>query len=133
MKLKKLHLNELSAKQKEIYNFHLVAAKLAQYGYHLIKLDYSYWKADFLACSEEHNIKVIMKTAPTIDKSCEDEDLHIVFPLKNIWFFMPYKDLLEIASNSTSWTETSSWKDFGVYSTTKISNDFLQKIIDYRL
>ena len=44
MKLKKLHLNELSAKQKEIYNFHLVAAKLAQYGYHLIKLDYSYWK-----------------------------------------------------------------------------------------
>ena len=80
MKLKKLHLNELSAKQKEIYNFHLVAAKLAQYGYHLIKLDYSYWKADFLACSEEHNIKVIMKTAPTIDKSCEDEDLHIVFP-----------------------------------------------------
>ena len=62
MKLKKLHLNELSAKQKEIYNFHLVAAKLAQYGYHLIKLDYSYWKADYLACSEEHNIKVIQNT-----------------------------------------------------------------------
>ena len=74
-----------------------------------------------------------MKTAPTIDKSCEDDDLYIVFPLKNLWFFMPYKDLLEIASNSTSWTETSSWKDFGVYSTTKINNDFLQKIIDYRL
>ena len=39
MKLQKVKYEELTAKQKEIFNFQKVAAQLADYGFNCIKLD----------------------------------------------------------------------------------------------
>lgn len=40
----------LNAKQKEIYNFQKIAARLADYGYHSMWLSDDWQGADFLAC-----------------------------------------------------------------------------------
>ena len=40
---------EFSGKQKEVYNFQKVPAKLADYGFNCIKLDDDWMGADFLA------------------------------------------------------------------------------------
>ena len=47
--LRRLDYRELNSKQKEIYNFQKVAARLADYGYNCIKPDDDRMGADFLA------------------------------------------------------------------------------------
>ena len=49
MKLTRVPYKQLTARQKEIYNFQKAAAKLADYGFNCIKLSDDWQGADFLA------------------------------------------------------------------------------------
>ena len=62
MKLQKVKYKELTAKQKEIFNFQKVAAQLADYGFNCIKLDDDWKGADFLAYHKDgETLKVQLK------------------------------------------------------------------------
>ena len=64
----KVDYNSLNAKQKENYNFHKVAAALADYGYNSMRLNDDWQGADFIAIKGEEMIKVQLKGRFTIDK-----------------------------------------------------------------
>ena len=49
MKLRHIDYSELSARQKEVFNFQKVASLLAEYGFNCIKLTDDWLGADFLA------------------------------------------------------------------------------------
>ena len=49
MKIKKINYKNLNGKQKEIYNFQIVAAELVEYGFNCIKLADDWNGVDFLA------------------------------------------------------------------------------------
>ncbi len=61
--LQRIRYAELSAKQREIYNFQKIAAILADYGYNCIKLADDWQGADFLAYHKdgEQTLKVQLK------------------------------------------------------------------------
>ena len=63
MQFLKVEYNELSAKQKEIFNFQKVAAILADYGFNCIKPADDWQGADFLAYhkDEDETLKVQLK------------------------------------------------------------------------
>ena len=60
MKLIKVNYNKLNSKQKENYNFHKVAAALAEYGYNSMRLNDDWQGADFIAVNGDETIKQIL-------------------------------------------------------------------------
>jgi hypothetical protein len=74
---------ELDSKQKEIYNFQKVAAKLADYGYNCIKLADDWLGADFLAYHKdgEETLKVQLIGRLLADRKCVGKNLYMAFPL----------------------------------------------------
>ena len=68
MKFNKVNYNELNAKQKENYNFHKVAAALAEYGYNSMRLNDDWQGADFIAVKGDEMLKIQLKGRFTVDK-----------------------------------------------------------------
>jgi hypothetical protein len=61
MQLNKVNYKELNTKQKENYNFHRVAAALAEYGYNSMRLNDNWQSADFIAFNGDIMIKFQLK------------------------------------------------------------------------
>ncbi len=133
MKLQKVKYEELTAKQKEIYNFQKVAAQLADYGFNCIKLDDDWQGADFLAYHKDgdRTLRVQLKGRISIYKN-EGKDLWICFPNEGSWYLIPHDSLVEIVGDRTPWLNTNSWKSGG-YSRPRIPLYLLDAISEYRL
>lgn len=58
MQLNKILYKDLNARQKENYNFHKVAAALADYGYNSMRLNDDWQGADFIDVKGDEMIKV---------------------------------------------------------------------------
>jgi hypothetical protein len=69
MELKKISYHNLNSKQKENYNFHKVAAALADYGYNSLRLNDDLQGADFIAVNGDNMLKVQLKGRFTVDKN----------------------------------------------------------------
>ena len=69
MKLIKVNYNKLNSKQKENYNFHKVAAALAEYGYNSMRLNDDWQGADFIAVNGDEMLKIQLKGRFTIRKA----------------------------------------------------------------
>ena len=134
MKLQKVKYEELTAKQKEIYNFQKVAAQLADYGFNCIKLDDDWQGADFLAYHKDgdRTLRVQLKGRISIYKKYEGKDLWICFPNEGSWYLIPHDRLVEIVGDRTPWLNTNSWKNGG-YSRPRIPLYLLDAISEYRL
>ena len=65
--LRRVVYQELTGKQKEIYNYQKVAAKLADYGFNCIKLDDDWMGADFLAYHKDGSLTLRVQTQGTPD------------------------------------------------------------------
>ena len=117
MQLKRIDPSSLSAKQKEIYNFHKVAGCLADFGFNCIKLSDDWEWADFLAYNkdEDQTLKVQLKSRVTIDQKYRDKELWIAFPIDGIWYLIPHDELVKIADETTPWLSTKSWREDGFY------------------
>ena len=88
MKLKSIEYSELNSKQKEIYNFQKIAAKLADYGFNCIKLGDDWLGADFLAYHKDgkDTLKVQLKGRLTIDKKYRGRNVgHSLSPYGKIF------------------------------------------------
>lgn len=134
MKLQKVKYEELTAKQKEIFNFQKVAAQLADYGFNCIKLDDDWQGADFLAYQKDgdQTLKVQLKSRLSIYRKYQGKDLWMCFPLRESWYLIPHDRLVEIVGERTGWLDTSSWQSSG-YSSANPSRRLIDAIADFEL
>ncbi len=118
MKLDRINYDELNSKQKEIYNFHKVASKLADYGFNCIKLSDDWQGADFLAYHKDgdQTLKVQLKGRMLVDRKYIGKNLHMCFRIGDIWHLILHDELMRIVEEASPETfETLSWER-GTYS-----------------
>ena len=139
MKLQRIDYNDLTANQKEIYNFHQVAAVLAGYGFNCIKLSDDWQGADFLAYHKDgaQTLKVQLKGRVSIYRKYIGKDLYMCFPIRTIgmqetWYLVPHDELIQIARDTTPWLDSESWRRGG-YSSGNPSHAMMQLLHPYAL
>src|ERR1039457_2201301 len=93
----KIGYADLTARQKELFNFQKIAALLADYGYNCIKLADDWQGADFLAYHIDGTttLKVQLKSRVTIDQKYTGKDIWIAFPHKGYWYLIEHDRLVE--------------------------------------
>lgn len=123
----------LKSRQKEIYNFQKLAARLADYGFNCIKLTDDWQGADFLAYHFDGTttLRVQLKSRLTINSKYEGQDLWISFPCRGDWYMVPHDHLVEVVGQATNWLNTSSWQTYGGYSSASPSRDLLERLRPY--
>ncbi|WP_299362420.1 hypothetical protein [uncultured Paracoccus sp.] len=107
----------LNARQKEIYNFQKIAARLADYGYHSMWLSDDWQGADFLACHIDGAtvLRIQLKARLTLDKKYLGKGLHIAFRDGGRVFVYPHDALLAWVLQRGILNETSAaWQDEGI-------------------
>ena len=95
--LKPVSYRDLTAKQKELFNFQKIAARLADYGFNCIKLADDWKGADFLAYHIDGTttLKVQLKSRVTIKHKYRGKDIWIAFPHKSDWYLIQHDRLVE--------------------------------------
>ena len=108
----------LNARQKELRNFHRIAARLADYGFHSMWLSDDWQGADFLAVhiDGETVLRVQLKSRLAINKKYLGKNLHIAFREKDQVFVYPHDELVEwvlerkhIDDAAESWRDKGNW------------------------
>jgi hypothetical protein len=129
MELKKISYNNLNSKQKENYNFHKVAAAMADYGYNSLRLNDDWQGADFIAVNGDNMLKIQLKGRFTVDKKYIGKNILIAFiENKIIKLYDHDKAVNMLAENIIN---SKSWEDKGSYSwgqTPKIFNAVINQI-----
>ena len=116
MSFTRINYLKLNARQKEIYNFQKIAARLADYGFHSMWLSDDWQGADFLACHIDGKtvLRVQLKPRMTLDKKYLGKGLHIAFRQKDRVFVYPHDALLAWAREWKLFDETTeSWQKKG--------------------
>ena len=111
--MEKINYNDLNSKQKENYNYHKVAAALADYGYDSMRLNNDWQGADFIAVKDDEMLKVQLKGRFTIDKKYVGKDIHIAFIEDDIIKMYKHDEAVDIVPENVS--NSSSWADKGLY------------------
>lgn len=107
----------LNSRQKENYNFHRVAVRLAEYGFNSMRVTDDWQGADFIAChiDGERFMKVQLKGRFTIDQKYEGKDIHIAFRYGEQCYLYPHdvmvKKVLELdkINSSKSWLQNRKY------------------------
>ena len=135
MQLQRINYDDLTAKQKEIYNFQKSAAILADYGFNCIKLTDDWQGADFLAHRFDGTttLKVQLKGRLTIDRKYVGQDLWMNFPVGETWYMVPHDELVRVIGERTNWLNTKSWQEYGGYSSNNPSSDLLAELRPFAL
>lgn len=110
---------ELNARQKELHNFHKIAARLADYGYHSMWLSDDWQGADFIACHIDGAtvLRVQLKGRMTLDQKYLHKGLHIAFRNMERVFVYPHDKLLDWVREQNVMDETSAnWQENGIRS-----------------
>ena len=115
--MEKINYNDLNPKQKENYNYHKVAAALADYGYDSMRLNNDWQGADFIAVKDDEMLKVQLKGRFTIDRKYIGKDIYIAFIEDRIIKMYKHDNAVEAISDKTK--ESDSWKVKGLYSWNK--------------
>lgn len=132
---KKVEYRNLNSKQKENYNFHKLAALLADYGYSSMWLNDDWQGADFIAnhINGETFLRVQLKGRLTINKKYCEKDIHIAFRDDNDWYIYPHDELMNKLLENSFMAGSVSWEDRGGYSWPSIPNKIKDIISIYKL
>ena len=114
MQLNKVNYNELNAKQKENYNFHKVAAALAEYGYNSMRLNDDWQGADFIAVKGDEMLKIQLKGRFTVEEKYIGKDIYISFIEDGKIKIYKHDEAVNLLPERTKNTE--SWAKRGGYS-----------------
>ena len=121
MKLEKVNYKDLTAKQREQYNFQVVAGRLAEYGFNCIKLSDD-WQG---------------KSRAMISRKYHGKHIWMCFPARNAttqrWYLVPHDKLIEIAGEHTPWLESDSWMQGGQYSSARPSIRLLEALSSFEI
>ena len=121
MTVEKVDYAHLNGRQKENYNFHKIAARLADYGYTSMRLSDDFQGADFIALhiDGETFLRVQLKARLTFVKHYDGKGLHIAFREGDAVYLYPHDGLRQRLfaegfaerSRSEAWTVdgTRSW------------------------
>ena len=134
-RLKRITYSDLNPKQKEVYNFHKVAAVLADYGFNCIKLADDWQGADFLAYHRDRKdtLKVQLKSRLTVDKKHVGKGLYVAFPVKGTWYLIEHDILVRLVSKHSNWLNTHSWQVGGGYNSKAPSVTLMESLEEYAL
>tara|TARA_B110000238_G_scaffold121935_1_gene132022 strand:+ start:77 stop:472 length:396 start_codon:yes stop_codon:yes gene_type:complete len=124
--LTKVSYKDLNSKQKENYNYHKVAAALANYGYDSMRLNNDWEGADFISVKGDDMIKIQLKGRFTLDKKYEKKELYIAFIEKGIIKIYLHDEALAIATSNI--TDSKSWDINGSYSMNQTPKHYCQVI-----
>ena len=114
MQLNRVNYNELNAKQKENYNFHKVAAALAEYGYNSMRLNDDWQGADFIAVKGDDMLKIQLKGRFTVEKKYIGKDIYISFIEDGKIKIYEHDEAVNLLPEKTK--NTISWAKRGGYS-----------------
>ena len=129
MDLSKVTYEKLNAKQKENFNYHKVAAALADYGYDSMRLNNDWQGADFIAVKNDEMLKVQLKGRFTVDKKYIGKDIYVAFIENDIIKIYEHDKVVKMLPKNI--LNSSSWFDKGGYSwgkTPKIYSPIIQEI-----
>ncbi len=120
----------LNSRQKENYNFHKVAARMADYGFNCLRLTDDWQGADFIAChiDGETFLKVQLKGRLVINRKYQGKGIHVAFIDRERVFVYPHDEMVRQAEGHIN--NTASWRDRGAYtwpSTPAWAINFLEK------
>lgn len=133
--LSKIDYTALNSKQQEIFNFQKVAARLADYGFNCIKLADDWHGADFLAYHKdgEDTLKVQLKGRLLVNKAYLGKGLYMTFPLDGDWYLAPHDEIVAFLEAQTSYLDSSSWAERGVYHFPRPNQAVRDWLAPYRL
>lgn len=106
----RVEYTQLNSRQKENYNFHKLAAKLADYGFTSIRLSDDWQGADFIAVHIDGltTLNVQLKSRLSFSKIYIGKNLYIGFPSQGHWYLYPHDELLEHFLRTSNIENTSS-------------------------
>jgi hypothetical protein len=134
IRFKRIHYEDLNARQKEAFNFQKVSAVLADYGYITILLSSDWAGADFIALHLDGTTrKIPLKTRFTIDKKYLKQDLYICFRDGDQWFIYPHDELVEKVLAMSKVADTTSWITGGGYSYPGLSAKLREALDPYKI
>ena len=114
---KQIKYSKLNSRQKENYNFHKVASKLADYGFNSMRLNDDWEGADFIAINDKEMIKVQLKGRFSIDKKYIGKNLFIAFIEQDKVKIYLHDKAVNMAPNNI--INSKSWRDNGLYNWSK--------------
>lgn len=132
MKLEPIKYQDLNAKVKETYNFHKIAAILADYGYNSIWLSNDWNGADFIAVHIDgvSDIKIQLKGGISFAQKYRGKNLYIGFIEQGDLYLYPHDDVLEQVEPVIS---DKKWIEKGTYFQTKITSRFIDVLAPYKI
>lgn len=114
-----IRYTDLNARQKENYNFHKIAAVLADYGYYCMWLNDDWQGADFIAnhIDGRGSLKVQLKSRLTIDRKYIGKDIHIAFRHAGGTYLYPHDTVMLLLFKLLPQTaKRKSWERKGRFS-----------------
>ena len=126
----------LNSRQKENFNFHKVAGKLADYGFNSLRLNDDWQGADFIAChiDGETFLKVQLKGRLTIDKKYIGKNIHIAFLHDQNCYLYPHDQILsDIRSKGVMKEDSERWAIHGGRSWPQPPSWALEMLLEYKI
>jgi hypothetical protein len=132
MKMQKIDYKTLNSKAQEMYNFHKVAAHLADYGFTCMWLNNDWQGADFIAVHVDGvtDIKVQLKGRLSFAKKYVGKNIFICFIADGTAYLYPHDELLGKLENKIS---DQTWMTTGSWSTPKLTSKHQKLLAEYRL
>lgn len=115
-----INYKDLNSKQKENYNFHMVASALANYGFNSMRLNDDWQGADFIAVHIDGDdmLKVQLKGRFTLAKKYIDKHIYIAFIENESIKIYLHDDAINMMPDNIK--NSKSWIENGLYTFNKI-------------
>ena len=126
----------LNARQQENYNFHKLAARLADYGFNSLRLNDDWQGADFIAChiDGETFLKVQLKGRLAVDKKYIGKNLFVAFFDGQECYVYPHDAFLEeLISRGSMNKDRRLWREKGIRSWPRTPSWACNWLADYRV
>lgn len=126
---------DLNSRQKENYNFHKVAARMADYGFNCLRLTDDWQGADFIAChiDSETFLKVQLKGRLLVDKKYVGKGIHIAFLSGDDCYVYDHDAFVQLLDAKSLIAATASWHERGMYNWPKPPRWALDFLAKYRI
>jgi GNAT superfamily N-acetyltransferase len=109
----------LNSRQKENYNFHKIAARMADYGFNCLRLTDDWQGADFIACHIDGDtfLKVQLKGRLVIDRKYQGKGIHVAFILGDAMYLYDHDKLVgHLEANGLIGEDSVTWHENGLRS-----------------
>ena len=132
IKLEPINYSSLNAKAQETYNFHKMAAILADYGYNCLWLNDDWNDADCIAMHIDgiSDFKIQLKGGISFAQKYRGKNLFIAFFELGDLYIYPHDVVLDQVKSVIS---DQTWLAKGTYFQTKITKKFSETIAPYKV